>query len=248
MSDTDEPISSILYVEDEAQYGEIITRLHDAVRIKFYDAVRFDVVPSWAAAVQRVAQARPSVVLLDLALPPDMKVDDTLKAVAGVWRDWPPIVALTGNADPKLRRKCILAGCDSFMLKTVNVNAELLCERIVAGLPCARLAVLWRVGAKAGGIYTLLPVPRAFKAREDAHHFQHDRLAVREIRVRTKVGKYLVVDVPASDRGRPIKDVIGSRLGPCDEFLNKCGRWSAAVKYTGCDCAHGAMDGMTSDS
>lgn len=127
----EEPMSSILYVEDETVYGEVIKRLHDTVQLKFYGKCRFDVVPSWAAAIERVAIGRPSVILLDLALVADgMRAPETLEAVGRVWREWPPIVVLTGDEDTTLRRRCILAGCDSFMLKTVNISTELLCERL----------------------------------------------------------------------------------------------------------------------
>lgn len=125
-------MTSIVYCEDEAQYGEVIRQLHEMVRKKFHGEVKFDVVPSWEALTGRVETDPPSVILLDLALSANMGAEDTLFALDRVAAKWPPVMVLTGNAsDLDLRRKCILAGSDDFMLKMeANRNPELLCERL----------------------------------------------------------------------------------------------------------------------
>lgn len=125
-------MKSICYCEDEKQYGEVITQLHNCVAKTFYGEVAFDVVPSWMALVQRVKDNRPSVILLDLALPPDSPTAITLESLEMVWREWPPVMALTGNKfDLDLRKKCFAAGCDDFMLKEeANRHPEMLCERL----------------------------------------------------------------------------------------------------------------------
>lgn len=126
------PMRSILYAEDEHQYGEIIRQLHQCVRSKFYDAVAFNVVPTWPELVASVAQAPPSVILLDLNLQPSMSESEVLQALPACASGWPPVMILTGNKyNLDLRRACILAGADDFMLKDeANRNPELLCERL----------------------------------------------------------------------------------------------------------------------
>lgn len=70
------------------------------------------------------------VVIADLTLPP-MNKEETLKEIEST-SNLPPVIILTGNeTDPDLRRKCFLAGCDDFMLKSaVNHHPESLCERV----------------------------------------------------------------------------------------------------------------------
>lgn len=123
---------SILYLEDQAQYGEVIRQLHAMVRKKFHDEVDFCVVDNWHEAAKIVEVNPPSVVLFDLSLKDGWGEDQSIQAIRSTWKTWPPIMVLTGNDyDLGLRRKCITAGADSFMLKTeANRSPELLCERI----------------------------------------------------------------------------------------------------------------------
>ncbi len=125
-------IKSILYVEDEKQYGEAITQLHNCVHKRFYGKAEFKVVPSWSEAITEVANNRPSVVLLDLGLLPDTTQEETLELFRIQAAEWPPVMVLTGNIfDLDLRRVCILYGADDFMIKTeANRDPEQLCERI----------------------------------------------------------------------------------------------------------------------
>lgn len=125
-------IRDILYIEDQPEYAAVVEQLHAMVRKKFHGEVEFRKVLTWHEGMFEVERNRPSVILLDLTLPPDMKQDDTLFAFSAVAEKWPPTMILTGNDyDLDLRRRCILAGADSFMLKTeANRNPELLCERL----------------------------------------------------------------------------------------------------------------------
>lgn len=125
-------MESIVYCEDESLYGEAIKALHSMVRKKFHAEVEFSVVPSWNALLERVATDPPSVILLDLNLPP-MSEEETLSAMHETIDDkFPPVVVLTGNKfNLELRRRCMLLGADDFMIKDdANRNPELLCERI----------------------------------------------------------------------------------------------------------------------
>lgn len=125
-------MKSVLYIEDEREYGAIVEQLHNMVRKKFYDAVSFQVVPTWVDGASIVEKEPPSVVLVDLSLRPAQSQEDTIFLIERVSRKWPPIFVLTGNKfDLELRKKCILAGADDFMVKDdANRNPELLVERL----------------------------------------------------------------------------------------------------------------------
>lgn len=123
----------IAYIEDDPLEGEVIQRLYQTVRTKFHDEVDFEVIGSWEKGVEFVHKSRPDVVILDLVLPPTVDTEKALENIAAVHKSWPPIVVLTGNTyDLTLRRKCILAGADDFMVKpdARHGGCELLCERV----------------------------------------------------------------------------------------------------------------------
>lgn len=129
---TEEKMDSILYVEDQAQYGEIIRRLHGTVSKKFYDQVEFHVVETWNDMLESIDKKRPSVILLDLGLGQGWTETESIIALGASWEKLPPVMVLTGNKyDLTLRRKCILAGASDFMIKDdANHHPELLCERL----------------------------------------------------------------------------------------------------------------------
>lgn len=129
---TSEELKSILYVEDNAAEGEITTRLYQTVRSKFHGEVQFSVVPTWDLATEFVKCSRPGVVIADLSLAPLQTGEMTIELIRQVAMEWPPILVLTGNDyDLDLRRKCILAGAQDFMIKADARHGcmELLAER-----------------------------------------------------------------------------------------------------------------------
>lgn len=129
MRDSNSPIEKILFIEDSDLYGEVITQLHSTVHKRFYGECSLYVRTSWPEGVADLEEQKPSVILLDLTLPP-MGPDDTLAELALVWKKLPPVMVLTGG-DPCMRRTAILAGADDFMGKMeANRNPELLCERL----------------------------------------------------------------------------------------------------------------------
>lgn len=124
---------SVLYIEDDPIEGEVTRRLHDTISKKFYNEVRFDIATTWNDGVDYVERHKPDVVILDLALYPEQNTEKTVEEVKRHWKEWPPILVLTGNtADPSLRKRCILAGASDFMLKgdARHGGFEQLCERI----------------------------------------------------------------------------------------------------------------------
>ncbi len=128
---TDTPIKTVLLVEDEEQYGDVVKQLHSCVQKLFYDQCFLTVSPSWSDAIERIRANPPDCVVLDLTLLPSMRPDDTLEALFACWHTLPPVVVLTGSEDPGMRRRAILAGADSFQTKLeFNRHPELLCEKI----------------------------------------------------------------------------------------------------------------------
>jgi len=126
-------MKSLLYIEDDPMEAEVIQRLYQTVRVKFHDEVDFRVAKSWEDGLASVESGQPDVVILDLVLPPTVDTERAIQNIERVWKLWPPILVLTGNTyDLTLRRRCILAGADDFMVKpdARHGGCELLCERV----------------------------------------------------------------------------------------------------------------------
>lgn len=125
----------ILLVEDqEIAVGLFKRLLVDASRNRMdeVDVVHCDTVAEIPA---RLSDGPTDVIVLDLTLKPSS--DDpasgspemTLEAIARHHTEWPPIVVLTGNPDIRMRERCILAGADDYVLKTVAMAPMVLAER-----------------------------------------------------------------------------------------------------------------------
>lgn len=111
-------MKSVAYLEDNALQGEVTARLYQSVRKKFHGEVQFIVVSTWDEAAELVERDAPDVMVVDLVLGADHAADVTVEKIKRVWRKWPPILVLTGMGfDLELRRKCIEAGADDFMVK-----------------------------------------------------------------------------------------------------------------------------------
>lgn len=125
------PLKSILLIEDDKSYSDIVQQLHACVSKAFYGDCQLSVVTSWDSGMASITASRPDAVVLDLTLLPDMSPDDTLAALFARWQVLPPVVVLTGTEDPAMRRKAILAGAEAVCFKhDFNRHPELLCERV----------------------------------------------------------------------------------------------------------------------
>jgi CheY-like chemotaxis protein len=108
------PDAAILIVEDDPL-------LRHAFRLLLEDAgYRVQEAGTAAQALDRVAQERPALVLLDLGLPdrPGLDVARTLTSdpqTAGV-----RVVALTGRVGNEERDACFEAGCTHFFTKPIE--------------------------------------------------------------------------------------------------------------------------------
>lgn len=126
-------MNSILYIEDDPNEAEIVSRLYQSVRKKFHGEVEFRIADTWAKGEAEIESNPPSVVIADLAFPPDQTPEQTIEKIRLVAKMWPPIVVLTGNTfNLELRKDCIIAGASDFMIKGDARHGcmELLCERV----------------------------------------------------------------------------------------------------------------------
>lgn len=122
--------SKILYIEDEQLQRDTLERLYAMCQKCFDGVVKFVTASTWEAGLAIMRNGDVDVAVVDLTLPP-MHKEETLLEIERHWETLPPIVVLTGNEDPKLRRQSIEAGCDDFLLKMeVNRHPEVLCERV----------------------------------------------------------------------------------------------------------------------
>ena len=106
--------STILYVEDNPLSLRLIRKVLESLGYGMIEASDGETGLALAAA------QRPQMVLLDMDLP-DMdgwtvarhiKNDPRMRHL--------PVVALTGNAAPGDRERCLLAGCDGYLSKPVS--------------------------------------------------------------------------------------------------------------------------------
>ncbi len=127
-------MKSLLFIEDDALQRHVTERLYQMCGKVFHGEVDFITANSWDAGIKIISSGHIDAVILDLTLPP-MSMDDTLTALRSN-PQLPPVVVFTGHDGPEefvaaLRRKCILAGADDFLLKRdVSRHPELLCERV----------------------------------------------------------------------------------------------------------------------
>lgn len=106
--------STILYVEDNPLSLRLIRKMLESLGYGMIEASDGETGLALAAA------QRPQMVLLDMDLP-----DMDGWAVARHIKNDPrirhlPVVALTGNASPSDRERCLLAGCDGYLSKPVS--------------------------------------------------------------------------------------------------------------------------------
>lgn len=106
--------STILYVEDNPLSLRLIRKMLESLGYAMLEA------SDGETGLVTAAAQRPHLVLLDMDLP-DMdgwavarhiKSDPRLRHL--------PVVALTGNARPDDRDRCLMAGCDGYLSKPVS--------------------------------------------------------------------------------------------------------------------------------
>ncbi|HKG91190.1 MAG TPA: response regulator [Gemmatimonadaceae bacterium] len=105
----------VLLVEDSS----LVT---DALRTLFEQTGRrVSVAPTVSAAVEACVGDMPDLVLLDLTLPDGdgLSLFDELKS-----RGLTPttVVAMTGHDDPRVRARCLEAGCREVLVKPVSIR------------------------------------------------------------------------------------------------------------------------------
>jgi CheY-like chemotaxis protein len=126
-------MATILIVEDDAAICTVLTRLLEASGYTVLCA------PDGARAVRLAREEQPDLILMDLGLPilNGWQASRRLKAMPATAHI--PIVALTAYALAEERERSLLAGCDDFETKPLDI-ARLLAkiERHVAARARAR--------------------------------------------------------------------------------------------------------------
>lgn len=130
MEPADKPVlSKVLIIEDSALQRELVQRLYGVSKKCFPGAISIIQADSWPTGIERIRSDAPDVVLLDLCLPP-MSAKETLAALK-ISEDIPPIIALTENQEPEIRRICFENGCDDYTSKKeMHHSPEGLWERV----------------------------------------------------------------------------------------------------------------------
>lgn len=102
----------VLLVEDDADLADAYRLVLDA---RGWDAGAVDTA---AAALSRLEDGAPDVVVADLGLP-DLSGPDLVARLRGAAPD-ARLLVLTGEADDDTRRRCLGAGADDFLVKPVS--------------------------------------------------------------------------------------------------------------------------------
>ncbi len=102
----------ILYVEDIAQNRDIVRR---------YLGDEFEVIEAFdgEAGLQRAAQDRPELILMDLSLPNLDGWEATRQIKLDPATSHIPVIAITGHVTKEDRQRALAVGCDAFLTKPI---------------------------------------------------------------------------------------------------------------------------------
>ena len=102
----------ILYVEDIAQNRDIVRR---------YLGEEFEVIEAFdgEAGLQRAAQDRPELILMDLSLPNLDGWEATRQIKLDPATSHIPVIAITGHVTKEDRQRALAVGCDAFLTKPI---------------------------------------------------------------------------------------------------------------------------------
>jgi two-component system cell cycle response regulator DivK len=116
MSHKTEPPKKILVVEDNQDSRELVIKVLKSRGYLVMEAADGE------AALQKLAEERPDLILMDISLPKidgyevtrRLKEQESFKGI--------PIIALTAHAMKGDREKALQAGCDGYIPKPINVR------------------------------------------------------------------------------------------------------------------------------
>lgn len=106
----------ILYIEDNNDNRLLIRRVLQAEGYEIIEAI------DGRAGLQRAADARPDLILMDINLPEidGYELTARLKQVSSLNRV--PIIAVTANVMKGDREKTLAAGCDGYIQKPIDID------------------------------------------------------------------------------------------------------------------------------
>ncbi|MBA3533431.1 MAG: response regulator [Ardenticatenales bacterium] len=106
----------ILYVEDNIANRELVKRV---LEVEGYEVIEAQDGPT---GLELAAQRTPDLILMDINLPEmdGYAVTAELRKLTSL--DKTPIVALTANVMRGDREKSLLAGCDGYIRKPINID------------------------------------------------------------------------------------------------------------------------------
>lgn len=106
-------MKTVLIVEDVALNRDLLVQLLE-------DRYRLLIAEDGAAALERAAEARPDLILMDLSLPrlDGWEATRRLKADAALARI--PVIALSAHAMRGDEERALASGCDDFLTKPID--------------------------------------------------------------------------------------------------------------------------------
>jgi len=107
----------VLYIEDNAINTILVERI-----LRARPGVTFGSAPDGRTGLDRAARQPPDLVLLDLDLP-DIGGEQVLAALrASAATRAIPVIVISGDADPDLRRRVLASGAELFLVKPYQIT------------------------------------------------------------------------------------------------------------------------------
>ena len=106
----------ILHIEDDAASRLMVRRILEEEPFIYYEA------ENGIGGLKAVEEVKPDLILMDIHLPDISGVELTTKIKSQACARNTIVVALTGMTDPGTREEILVAGCDGYITKPLNVS------------------------------------------------------------------------------------------------------------------------------
>lgn len=117
MEKQDNPTLKILVVDDNQDSRELVIKVLRKEAVQLFEAI------DGKDALEKVEQARPNLILMDISLPKIDGYEVTRRLKNSNHFAAIPIIALTAHAMKGDKEKALAAGCDGYISKPINIHA-----------------------------------------------------------------------------------------------------------------------------
>ena len=116
MEQQDNQALKILVVDDNQDSRELVIKVLQKEAVQLFEAI------DGKDALEKVEQARPNIILMDISLPKIDGYEVTRRLKNSTIFSSIPIIALTAHAMKGDKEKALAAGCDGYISKPINIH------------------------------------------------------------------------------------------------------------------------------